>query len=118
MLRRDYLARVIEDMGRIAARVRELLARGSTTNVETELQAGARLAGLELAAIRALSADSLLVLLRPHANADPARAEVVALVLELEAERLIAAGHTEEAGRIAAKAARIRAALSEKQPSR
>ena len=112
MLRRDYLSRLIEDMGRIAARVRELLVRGSTANVETELQAGARLAGLELAAIRALSVDSLLVLLRPNANADPARAEVVALVLELEAERLVAVGENEEAQRIAAKAGRIRAALS------
>ena len=109
MLRRDYLSRLIEEMGRIAARVRELLVRGSATGVETELQAGARLAGLELSAIRALAADSLLVLLRPTPNADPVRAEIVAQLLELDAERVRAAGDDDEADRLAAKAARLRA---------
>jgi hypothetical protein len=111
MLRRDYLLRLIEDMGRIAARIRELLVRGSGADVETELQAGARLAGLEMAAIRALTADTLLVLLRPTQESDPGRVMVVAQLLELDAERARVAGDEQEAEQKMAKANRLRAAL-------
>lgn len=111
MLRRDYLLRLIEDMGRIAARIRELLVRGGVADVETELRAGARLAGLELQAIRALTADSLLLLLRPTGDTDPTRLTIVAQLLDLDAELARAGGDEEGAVRASQKANRLRAAL-------
>lgn len=104
MLRRDYLLRLIEEMGRIVARIRELLLGGDVVAAATELEAAARLAGIELQAARALTVDSLLVLLRPTPDADPARVRIVAQILELDAERARAAGDDEEAERLFAKA--------------
>lgn len=111
MYRRDYILRLIEEMGRIVARIRELLMGGASTKVELELDALARLAGLELGAVRALTADSLLVLLRPTPDADPTRALIVAQLLELDAERARAAGDSAGSERAAAKAGELRARL-------
>ena len=117
MYRRDYLLRLIEEMGRTVARIRALLVRGGVADVETELQTGARLAGLELQAIRALTVDSLLVLLRPTSDVDPTRARIVAHLLELDAERARVTGDEEAAARSLAKARRLLDAVGgEKQP--
>ena len=117
MLRRDYLLRLIEEMGRIVARIRELLVRGGEADVETELQTAARLVGLELHAIRALTVDSLLVLLRPTPDADATRVRIVAQLLELDGLRARAAGDEEAAERAFAKARRLLEAVGDgKQP--
>ena len=112
MLRRDYLLRMIEEMGRIVARIRERLVGGDIAAVEPELQAAARLASLDLQTIRALTADSLLLLLLPAPTADAGRLKVVIQVLALDAERAVAVGNEEEAERLLQKAERLRQAAT------
>lgn len=111
MLRRDYLLRMIDEMGRIVARIRERLLGGDTAAVEIELQAAARVAGIELQAARALTVDSLLVLLSPTPATDPGRVKIVAQILELDAERARAAGDEAAAEHAFAKAQRLRDAV-------
>ena len=112
MLRRDYLLRMIEEMGRIVARIRELLVSGDIDRVETELQSAARLASLDLQTIRALTADSLLLLLLPAPTADAGRLKIVIQVLALDAERAVAAGDEEGAERLLQKAERLQQAAT------
>lgn len=112
MLRRDYLLRMIEEMGRIVARIRELLVGGDIAAVETELQSAARLASLDLKTIRALTADSLLLLLLPAPTADSGRLKIVIQVLALDAERAVAAGDEEGAERLLQKAERLQQAAT------
>ena len=112
MLRRDYLLRMIEEMGRIVARIRELLVGGDIPAVETALQEAARLASLDLQTIRALTADSLLLLLLPAPTADAGRLKIVIQVLALDAERAVAAGDEEGAERLLQKAERLQQAAT------
>ena len=112
MLRRDYVLRMIEEMGRIVARIRELLVGGDIPAVETALQEAARLASLDLQTIRALTADSLLLLLLPAPTADAGRLKIVIQVLALDAERAVAAGDEEGAERLLQKAERLQQAAT------
>lgn len=95
----------------MAARIREKLLGGDVVAAETELAAASRLAGIELQAARALTVDSLLMILRPTPTADPGRVRLVATILELDAERAQAAGADEEAERAREKAQRLLASI-------
>jgi len=111
MYRRDYLLRMIEEMGRIMARIRELLLGGEVVKAATELQEAARVAGLDIGTARVLDADSLVLLLRPTPDADPGRVQLAADLLELDALVARAAGREEQAAQLLAKSARLRDAV-------
>jgi hypothetical protein len=108
MERRDYLLRMLEDMGRIIARMRELLVGGDTAGAAVELQAAAKLAGLDLGTTRSLTAESLLMILRPTGDGDPTRVRLVAELLDGAAELARAEGKDDDAARYAAKADALR----------
>lgn len=107
MERRDYLLRMLEDMGRIIARLREKLLGGDTAGAAQELQAAAQFAGLDLATIRSLTADSLLLILRPTGDGDPTRVRLAAELLRADAEIARSCGDAAAAELYDAKAARL-----------
>jgi hypothetical protein len=109
--RRDYLLRMIEEMGRITARIREMLLGGETVKATTELQAAARVVGLDVATARALTADSLLLLLRMSPDSDLGRVKLAADLLDLDADVAEAGGQTAAAATYRDKAAQLRAAV-------
>lgn len=108
MERRDYLLRMLEDMGRIIARLRALLVGGDPAGAAVELTAAAKLAGLDLGAARSLTAESLLILLRPTGDGDATRVRLVAELLDGAAALADAEGEEDEARRYREKAATLR----------
>jgi hypothetical protein len=106
--RRDYLLRMIEEMGRITARIREMLLGGETVKAAAELQTAARVVGLDVATARALTADSLLLLLRMSPDSDPGRVKLAADLLDLDADIAEAEGKVAAAEKYRDKAAQLR----------
>jgi hypothetical protein len=85
---KDYLLRMIEQLGRILVRVRnELLGRESDTDEVTEAEIAelARGSGMELDLVRRLAPESLHLLAAPGGETDPARAWLWAEILFLDA---------------------------------
>ena len=99
---------MIEEMGRITARIRELLLGGDTVAAATELHAAARIVGLDVATARALTADSLLLLLRMSPDSDPGRVKLASDLIELDADIAKAEGRTADAQNLRDKAAQLR----------
>jgi hypothetical protein len=85
--RRDYLLRMLEEMGRVLARVRELLSGSSVTAAAQELEAAASHAGLALPLVRALAGDGLAAVLTTAGRPDPAKHLLAAEYLYVEALR-------------------------------
>jgi hypothetical protein len=83
MERRDYLMRMIEQMGAVFARVRQMLLGGTAGGAE-QLNAAARRAGIDAGTARALDADSLLALLSAGGVADPTRTWLMAEFIYLD----------------------------------
>jgi hypothetical protein len=102
--RRDYLLRIIEQMSRVLARVRMLTAGGEVAKAQDELRAVVRQAGLDLDMVKRMSVETLLPLLTSGPAPDPGRCLLVAEVLLAEADRLEAAGSSEDVARLRAKA--------------
>ena len=87
MERRDYLLRMLEEMGRVLARVRALLSGPSVTAAAQELEAAASHAGLALPLVRALAGDGLAAVLTTAGRPDPAKHLLAAEYLYVEALR-------------------------------
>jgi len=83
--RRDYILRMIEQMGAVFARLRQLIVGGE--RAEEEMRAAAQQASVNLDMARALDADSLIALLAPDAQADVTRVWVMAELLFLDGLR-------------------------------
>jgi len=109
MERRDYLLRQIEALGRILARLRELIAGGGTAAANAEIQAEMRNAGLELAMANALDPATLLMLLGGPAL-DTRRAFTVGALLHVDGLRARADGDEAWAARSFRGAAALLAA--------
>jgi hypothetical protein len=107
--RRDYILRMIEQMGAVLARLRQLVMGG--TRVEEQLQAAARQASVNLDMGRALDADSLIALLAPDAQADVTRVWVMAELLFLDGLKARQDGNEAGAREAWEKAARLYASL-------
>jgi hypothetical protein len=88
--RRDYLLRMLEEMGRVVARVRELVTGQSVAAAAEELERAASLAGVTLPLVRALSGDGLTAVLTTAGRPDPAKHLLAAEYLYLEALRATA----------------------------
>lgn len=80
--RRDYLLRMIEQMGAVFTRIRQLILGGSSH--KGELQIAATRAGVDLGTARVLDVDSLLALLSTSGEADPTRTWLTAEFVYLE----------------------------------
>jgi hypothetical protein len=103
-IRKDYLLRMIEQMARVLARVRELLLAGRTAEARAELQRAARGVGLDLGLALTLAPDSLIPMLTTGGEIDQPKCALFAELLYLEWERALADGEEEYAERCAARA--------------
>jgi hypothetical protein len=93
--RRDYLLRMIEQMGAVFARLRQMILGGSAA--ESELTSASRRAGVDLTTARALDAESLVTLLLPQGQVDPTQAWLTAELMALEALYAERQGRSDEA---------------------
>jgi hypothetical protein len=98
-LRRDYLLRLVEQMARVLARVRELLAAGKTSEARGELERAARGAGLDLGLALTLAPGSLLPMLSTGGEVDRSKCALFAELLYLEYHRASADAQLEQAAR-------------------
>jgi hypothetical protein len=87
MDRRDYLLRLMEQLGRVMARVRELVIHRSLDEAASELEQFAQEAGVPLALIRVVDGNSRSTLLTTAGEPDPAKQLLAAEYLYLEALR-------------------------------
>jgi hypothetical protein len=86
MERRDYILRMIEQMGGALIALRNrILGRSSTpARIEEDLQALAGRGGLDLEVIRGLSGDTLHMLVAPSGEVEPGRCWLIAELLYLD----------------------------------
>lgn len=86
MERRDYILRVIEQMGAALVALRNKILGRSTTpaRIEEDLQALAGRSGLDLDLIRGLSGDTLHMLVAPSGEVEPGRCWLIAELLYLD----------------------------------
>ena len=87
MDRRDYLLRLMEQLGRVMARVRELVTGRSIDAAAGELERFAQEAGVPLALLRVLDGDSQTIMLRTAGEPDPAKQLLAAEYLYVQALR-------------------------------
>jgi hypothetical protein len=85
--RRDYLLRMLEDMGRVMARVRELVLGQSHAAAAQELERAAARAGLTLPLVQALAGDGLAAVLATAGRPDPVKYLLAAEYLTVEGLR-------------------------------
>jgi hypothetical protein len=85
--RRDYLLRMLEEMGRVLTRVRELIMGQSIAAAAQELERAADRAGLTLPLVHALSGDGLAAILTTAGRPDPAKQLLAAEYLYVEGLR-------------------------------
>jgi hypothetical protein len=81
--RRDYILRMIEQMGAVFARLRQMILGGGS-GVEEELRKASGMAGVDLGTARVLDGESLLALLAPAGQPDATRIWVIAELLYLD----------------------------------
>jgi len=108
--RRDYLLRMIEQMGAVFARIRQLILGGSTVS-EEELRAAASRGGVDFGVVRALDAESLVDLLSVAGEVDATRAWVMAELLYVDGLGADVSGLHEEALDLYLKALRLFTAI-------
>jgi hypothetical protein len=87
MDRRDYLLRLMEQLGRVMARVRELVTSRSIDDAAGELNRFGQEVGVPLALIRVVDPNSRSTLLTTAGEPDPAKHLLAAEYLYLEALR-------------------------------
>jgi hypothetical protein len=104
MQRQDYLLRLIQQMGRVLARVREMLLKGEHAEAGEELERTARQAGIDLKFVIALDEDSLLPMLFTGGELDQPKAALFAELVYLEFERAVQMERTVFAARCAERA--------------
>jgi hypothetical protein len=103
-VQRDYILRMIEQVGAMLARLRQRIL-GGDPGAPAELNAEAARQGVDLELARLLDEDSLLLLLSPGGRPEAARCWVMAEFLYLDGLQM------EEAGRLDESRASYRRAL-------
>jgi hypothetical protein len=96
LYQRDYILRIIEQLGRALLRIRNLILGRQTEagEVHAELRAIAGRAGLDLELARVLGSELLPMLIAPSGEAEPARCWLFAELLYLEALQAEQGGRT------------------------
>jgi hypothetical protein len=84
--RRDYIMRLIEQVGHMLVALRHRILGGEVTGPETrdELRAAARAGGLDFDLARAMTSESLLLMVAPAGEVDPGRCWLLAEMFYLE----------------------------------
>ncbi len=118
MLRDDYLLRLIEQIGRVIARIRELVLKGEVVR-DTELKQAAASAGQDLGLLRVVTTETLASMASPTGWSDATKCVLVAELLL--ADLLIARSNEDEAAvqdRSAKITAMLEAAARDEDPVR
>jgi hypothetical protein len=86
MHQRDYILRMIEQFGQFAIALRKLITgeRSGGGDVQQQLRSLAQHASFDLDTARVLTADSLMLMLAPAGDLEPARCWMVAETLFLD----------------------------------
>ncbi len=97
MVQRDYILRIIEELGAVLIALRNAILGGSAraTEVEDTLRRAAGAAGMNLDLARAASIDALPAMMAPTGEVDPARCWLLAEVLMTDGMRLLHDGEVE-----------------------
>lgn len=109
MMQRDYILRVIEELGAVLIALRNAILGGAApaTQMEDTLRRAAAGAGMDLDLARAASIDALPAMMAPTGEVDPARCWLLAEVLMTDGVSLLSSGETELARSSLAKAAAL-----------
>ena len=113
MAQRDYILRMIEQIGAAMIRLRQMILGGgeSAETIRLEFQSIARSAGIDLEMARLATPDTLLALISVGGEVNPSRAWFTAELLYLDALDADAAGDVERARLSYQKAVRLFALL-------
>lgn len=109
MVQRDYILRIIEELGAVLIALRKAILGGSAraTEVEDNLRRAAGAAGMDLDLARAASIDALPAMMAPTGEVEPARCWLLAEVLMTDGMRQLHGGETGRARSSLAKAAAL-----------
>lgn len=99
MAQKDYLLRLIEQVGRMLAELRRMLVGGQVDPgaAEAGLQEAAGRAGLDLDLLRSVSHDTLVMLMSPAGEPEPGRCWMTAELFLVDGLRAEAEGDREGA---------------------
>ena len=104
MLREDYLLRMIAQMGRVLARIRQLLLEGKHAEAGDELERAAHQGGIDRRLLIVLDEESLQRLLLTGGEIDRPKCAFFAELVYLDWRRHVAMGHGDMAARCARRA--------------
>lgn len=109
MVQRDYILRMIEELGAALIALRNAIIRGGAPagEVEATLRRATSAAGMELELARAMSAEALPDMVAPTGEVEPARCWVLAEALMTDGVNGLHEGRTELARPSLAKAAAL-----------
>lgn len=107
MAQRDYILRLIEELGAALIALRNAILRGGAPagEVESTLRRATSAAGMELELARAVSAEALPDMVAPTGDVEPARCWVLAEALMTDGVNRLHEGEPELARSSLAKAA-------------
>lgn len=99
MPQRDYILRMIEQIGAALAELRRRILGGKTdpAAIRGDLTALAGRSGFDLELLRGLSGDTLHMLVSPTGEVEPARCWLMAELLHLDGLQALAEERTDEA---------------------
>ena len=109
MVQRDYILRIIEELGAVLIALRNAILGGAAraTEVEDTLRRAAGAAGMDLDLARAASVDALPAMMAPTGEVEPARCWLLVEVLMTDGMRLLHDSEEERARSSLAKAAAL-----------
>jgi hypothetical protein len=99
MAEKDYLLRLIEQVGRMLVELRRMLLGGAARpgDAEERLQRIAGRGGLDLDVLRSVDLDTMVMLMSPGGEPEPGRCWMAAELFLVDGERARASGDDEEA---------------------
>jgi len=99
MGQQDYILRMIEQLGRMLAALRARILGGESDarTVQERLREAGRTGGVDLEIARAMTTDTLVMMLSPAGELEPGRAWLMAELLYLDGLDAHLAGETERA---------------------
>lgn len=105
---RDYILRMIEQIGQVLIRLRQMILEGAPAEeIDRELRSTARGMGLDLDVARLATADTLVMLVSVGGEADPSRGWLLAELLYLDALEAETSGRVDAARTSYDKALRL-----------
>ena len=106
MVQRDYILRIIEQLGAMLIELRKAILGGGADSgtVEATLRQAASQAGMELDLARAAAPESLHAMIAPAGEVEPTRCWVLAEMFLTDGAHQLAQGRTVEAERAFTKA--------------